>query len=114
MKRIRRLANALTGALVPLTLLATTVGVLAPAREVAARSDVILAALVMLTALGIDPRELAALRRKWGALLALSLGPFVVADATSRSPPLWPPRPSVRPRAPSAESTACSSSWPAP
>ncbi len=78
MNLIRRLENALTGGLVPLALLATAVGVLAPARQVAVRSDVILAALVLLTALGIDSRELVALRPRWRVLLALSLGPFVV------------------------------------
>jgi predicted Na+-dependent transporter len=75
---VRRLAERVAGAVLPLTLAAATAGLLAPSGAVAERADLLLAGLVALTALGIDPRRLAALRSRPGAVLALSAGPLVV------------------------------------
>jgi bile acid:Na+ symporter, BASS family len=68
----------LAGAVLPLALLATALALLVPWRGLADRSDLLLAALVALTALGIAPRQLDALRRRWRAVVALSVLPFVV------------------------------------
>lgn len=73
-----RLADRIAEALLPLALLAVAVALLLPSEQVADRGDLMLAALVALTALGIAPRELWALRDRWPAVLALSLGPFAV------------------------------------
>ena len=75
---MRRAALVVVDGLVPLVLLATVLGVLVPVRALADRSDAILACLVLLTALGIAPHQLAALRGRWRALVVLSAGPFVV------------------------------------
>jgi predicted Na+-dependent transporter len=68
----------LAGALLPLALVATALALLVPWRGLADRSDLLLAALVALTALGIAPRQLDALRRRWRAVVSLSVLPFVV------------------------------------
>jgi predicted Na+-dependent transporter len=68
----------LAGAVLPLALVAAALALLAPWRGLADRSELLLAALVGLTALGIAPSELAALRRRWQAVLALSVLPIVV------------------------------------
>jgi bile acid:Na+ symporter, BASS family len=68
----------LAGAVLPLALLAAALALLAPWRALADRSELLLAALVALTALGIAPSELTVLRRRWHAVLALSVLPFVV------------------------------------
>lgn len=75
---MRRAALVVVDGLVPLVLLATVLGVLVPVGALADRSDAILACLVLLTALGIAPDRLAALRGRWRALVVLSAGPFVV------------------------------------
>jgi predicted Na+-dependent transporter len=67
----------LTGAVLPLALVATALALLVPSRGLADRSDLLLAALVALTALGIPPSELDALRERWQAVLALSVLPFL-------------------------------------
>jgi predicted Na+-dependent transporter len=71
-------ADRLAAAVLPLTLAAAAAALLAPSRAVAARSELLLAALIGLTALGIEPRRLEALRRRPGAALALSVGPLAV------------------------------------
>ena len=51
---------------------------LLPSEEVAARGDLVLAVLVALTALAIDPRELWDLRTRLTSVVALSVAPFLV------------------------------------
>jgi predicted Na+-dependent transporter len=70
-------ADRIAGALLPLALAAVALALLVPAEGVATRGDLLLAALVALTALGIAPRELWNLRARWRAVLALSLAPFL-------------------------------------
>jgi predicted Na+-dependent transporter len=72
--RWRRLPEAV----LPLALAAALLGLIAPAPGLAARADLLLAALVLLTALGLPPDAVAALRRRGPLVLALSLGPLVV------------------------------------
>jgi predicted Na+-dependent transporter len=61
----------------PLAVGAAALAWLAPSRGLADRSELLLAALVALTALGIAPRDLLALRARWRRVLALSTLPFV-------------------------------------
>jgi predicted Na+-dependent transporter len=75
---VHRRAERVAGAVLPLTLAAAAAALVVPSGAVARRADLLLAALVALTALGIDPRRLAALRSRPGAVLALSAGPLVV------------------------------------
>jgi predicted Na+-dependent transporter len=75
---VHRRAERVAGAVLPLTLLAAAAALIAPSEAVAERSDLLLAALVALTALGIDPRRLWALRARPAPVLALSVGPLVV------------------------------------
>ncbi len=53
----------------------------APSQLLARRSDLLLGALVLFTAMTIEPRRLVALRRRPLALLALSVGPLLVLTA---------------------------------
>src|SRR5215218_6852638 len=75
---VRRRAERVAGAVLPLTLAAAAAALVAPSDAVAERADLLLAVLVALTALGIDPRRLAALRTRPGQVAALSAGPLVV------------------------------------
>jgi predicted Na+-dependent transporter len=75
---VRARWRRLPAAILPLALAAAALGLLAPAPGLGARSDLLLAALVLLTALGVPPEALAALRRRAGLVLALSLGPLAV------------------------------------
>ncbi len=72
------LAERITAALLPLALLAAAAALLLPSERAAEQGDLVLAALVAVTALGIAPRELWDLRDRWQAVLALSLAPFAV------------------------------------
>lgn len=63
-------------ALTPLALLAAALGLLLPSPALAARSDLLLALLVLATALGISFADLARLREHARAVLALSLAPL--------------------------------------
>jgi predicted Na+-dependent transporter len=74
----RRLANPIAEALLPLALLAVGLALLLPSEEVAARGDLVLAALVALTALGIPTAELWGLRGRWREVFVWSVAPFVV------------------------------------
>jgi BASS family bile acid:Na+ symporter len=65
-------------ALTPLALLAAVLALVAPSHGVADRSDVLLAALVLATALGIAGSDLVALRRHAAAIAALSIAPLVI------------------------------------
>lgn len=73
-----READRVAGALLPLALAAIALALLLPSEEIAARGDLMLAALVALTALGIAPRALWDLHTRLRAVLALSLAPFLV------------------------------------
>jgi predicted Na+-dependent transporter len=74
----RAAADRLAAAVLPLTLAAAAAALVAPSEAVARRSDLLLAALVLATALGIEPRRLVALRRRPRAVLGLSIGPLLV------------------------------------
>ena len=73
-----RLAERIAAALLPLALLAAAAALVLPSERAAEQGDLVLAALVAVTALGIAPRELWDLRDRWQAVLALSLAPFAV------------------------------------
>jgi predicted Na+-dependent transporter len=75
---VRARWRRLPAAVLPLALAAALLGLVAPAPGLAARSDLLLAALVLLTALGVPPEAPAALRRRGRLVLALSLGPLAV------------------------------------
>jgi predicted Na+-dependent transporter len=57
---------------------AAALALLAPSHALADHSELLLAALVALTALGIPPSEAAEVRRRWQIVVALSVLPFVV------------------------------------
>jgi len=69
--------------LVPLAAIAVVLAIAVPSHVVAQRSDLLLALLVLVTALGISASELAALRRQAGVVAALSVLPFVVLTAAA-------------------------------
>jgi BASS family bile acid:Na+ symporter len=73
-----KLLGAATRALTPLALLAAALALVAPWQGLADRSDLLLAALVLATALGISGSDLLALRRHAGAVATLSVAPLVV------------------------------------
>ncbi len=73
----RGLARVSNG-LLPLAGTAAVIALLAPSTVLAERSDVVLAGLVLLTALGIEPSQLLTLRERVGALAVLVLMPFLV------------------------------------
>lgn len=73
-----RLLTAAPRALTPLALLAAVLAVIVPSRALADHSDLVLALLVLATALGIPARELRALRRHRTAVAVLSVAPLVV------------------------------------
>jgi hypothetical protein len=75
---MRRWSDAIAGGLLPLALLAATLGILAPSARLAGRADLLLAELVLLTVLAVDPEQLMTLRTRSRTLAALSLGPFLV------------------------------------
>jgi bile acid:Na+ symporter, BASS family len=62
--------------LLPLALLAAVAALIAPSEALAERSDLLLALLVLLTALGIAPAQLLGLRERKVALALLVLAPF--------------------------------------
>jgi BASS family bile acid:Na+ symporter len=74
-----RLPRALT----PLALAAAVLALLAPSGGLAARSDLLLALLVLATALGISPSDLVRLRQHLGALAVLSVVPLLVLGAVA-------------------------------
>lgn len=73
----RRLVRA-PDFLLPLAAAAGVLGLVAPSAAVAERSDVVLAVLVLCTALTIPPSELAQLRRRKAEVTVLVATPFVV------------------------------------
>ncbi|MFZ1992579.1 MAG: hypothetical protein WAU75_00605, partial [Solirubrobacteraceae bacterium] len=78
MKLLARAPRALT----PLVLIAVAVAIVAPSGAVARRSDLLLALLVLVTALGITAGELRDdVRRHRVSIVVLSLAPLVVLSA---------------------------------
>jgi predicted Na+-dependent transporter len=73
-----RVLTALSEAVLVLALLAALLGLIVPSKTLAEGSDLLLAALVLFTALGIAPGRLAAVRDRWRRALALSFAPFLV------------------------------------
>jgi bile acid:Na+ symporter, BASS family len=73
--------RAVTRLILPLTLLATALALLVPSSTVAGRSDLLLALLVLATALGIPWSELSALRSRAATVVVLSVAPLVVLAA---------------------------------
>jgi BASS family bile acid:Na+ symporter len=67
--------------ILPLTLAAAALALLAPSNAVASRSDLLLALLVLATALGIPWSELAALRARATTVAVLSIVPLVALGA---------------------------------
>ncbi len=78
-----RLLAAAPRALMPLALAAAALAVVFPSPAVAHRSDLLLALLVLATALGIPAAELAALRRHGAVVGLLSVAPLVVLGAAA-------------------------------
>lgn len=78
MSLLRRGLLVAPGLLLPLALAAALLGILAPAAALAERSDLVLAALVLFTALGIRPSELAGLRSRKGVAAGLVFAPFAL------------------------------------
>jgi predicted Na+-dependent transporter len=72
-----------TRLLTPLAVAAAVLGVLVPSGALAARSDLLLAALVLATALGISFADLARLRDHLRAVLVLSVVPLVLLAAAA-------------------------------
>ncbi len=75
---VPRALAAVPRSLTPLALLAAALGLLLPSPALAARSDLLLALLVLATALGISFADLARLREHARAVLLLSLLPLPV------------------------------------
>lgn len=73
-----RLLAAAPRALTPLALLAALLALIVPSRALADHSDLVLALLVLATALGIPAAELRALRRHRTAVAVLSVAPLLV------------------------------------
>ena len=80
---LRRGLIRTTDALLPLAAVAAGLALVVPSEAVAQRSDLVLAALVLFTALGIAPAQLATLRDRRAALVALVLAPFAVLVPTA-------------------------------
>jgi predicted Na+-dependent transporter len=64
--------------LTPLAIAAATLGVAVPSGALASRSDLLLAGLVLATALGISFEELTRLRDHWRPVAVLSIAPLIV------------------------------------
>jgi bile acid:Na+ symporter, BASS family len=72
------MATRATNALLPLAAAAAVLALVAPWTGLSEHSDLVLAALVLFTALGIQPGQLLSLRRRPGALALLIVVPFVL------------------------------------
>jgi predicted Na+-dependent transporter len=75
--RLGRLLALAPRALTPLALVAAALALVVPSTQLAGHSDLLLAVLVLATALGISASELAGLRRHAGAVAALSVAPLL-------------------------------------
>ncbi|MGI8716175.1 MAG: bile acid:sodium symporter [Solirubrobacteraceae bacterium] len=78
-----KLLAAAPRALTPLAVVATVLALIAPSSAVADRSDLLLAALVLATALGISGSDLLDLRRHAVAVAVLSIAPLIVLTAVA-------------------------------
>ena len=78
MSLLRRGLQSAPRLLLPLAVTAALVALVAPSGALAERSDLVLAALVLFTALGIPPSELASLRPRKGVLAVLVFAPFAL------------------------------------
>lgn len=78
-----RLLAAAPRALTPLALVAATLALLAPSGALARHSDLLLAGLVLATALGISAADLARLREHGAAVAVLSVVPLVALAAVA-------------------------------
>jgi predicted Na+-dependent transporter len=78
MSPLRRVLQRVPHLLLPLAGTAALLALLAPSNALAERSDLVLAALVLFTALGIPPSELATLRSRKGVVAGLVLVPFAL------------------------------------
>jgi BASS family bile acid:Na+ symporter len=74
----RRGLARMTEFLLPLAVAAAALALVVPSTGLSERSDLLLAALVLFTALGIDPAKLADLRRHAGAVVVLVVVPFAL------------------------------------
>ena len=84
MERRRRTWSHRVGeAVLPLALLAGLLALIRPSDVLAENSDLILAVLVLSTALGIAPERFSELARRWRLVLALSVVPFAVLAPTA-------------------------------
>ena len=77
----RRLIAGLADLVAPPAVLAVILARLVPSRTLSDDSDWLLAALVLLTAIQIDPRELAHLRRRVPVIVALAVGVLLANTA---------------------------------
>ncbi len=73
-----KLLAAAPRALTPLALVAAGLAIVLPSAALARRSDLLLALLVLATALGISASELAGLRHQAGVVAVLSVAPLMV------------------------------------
>ena len=78
MSLLRRGLQSAPRLLLPLAVTAAVVALLAPSGALAQRSDLVLAALVLFTALGIPPSELASLRSRKAVVAGLVFAPFAL------------------------------------
>jgi predicted Na+-dependent transporter len=76
--RLRRGLQSAPRLLLPLAVAAAVVAIQAPSDALAERSDLVLAALVLCTALGISPSELAGLRSRKRVVAGLVFAPFAL------------------------------------
>lgn len=86
MRALTPLTRALSAAprvLTPLAILAAALALVLPSGTLAARSDLLLALLVLATALGISVADLRRLRDHVGAIAVLSVVPLVVLGAAA-------------------------------
>ncbi len=78
---MRARAARIPDLLTPLAIVAAGLALVAPSRPLSDRSDLLLALLVLLTAVGIPAGDLIALRGRAPELLVLSVAPFIVLGA---------------------------------
>lgn len=83
MERRKRWLGRASEAVLPLALLAGLAALIRPSDALAENSDLMLAILVLTTALGIAPERFSELRRSWRLVLALSVVPFAVLAPTA-------------------------------
>ena len=83
MGRRKRWSGRAGEAVLPFALLAGLLALIRPSDALAENSDLILALLVLTTALGIAPERFSELARRWRLVLALSVVPFAVLAPTA-------------------------------